>query len=125
MNRNRREFKFLIYVLAFVAIFQFINHIVKKNSVENEEKYEKIMEHHNRVVAEIESEGEKISWIDEKFVEMEKRRKGPGEQGEPYYLTDPVEIKENEEWYKKEGFFVIVSDKISVDRAMPDFRPEK
>ena len=66
---------------------------------------------------------EEVSWEDVKFYEYEKRRRGPGEQGEPFNLTDPEEIKANEKKIKKEGFYVLVSDKISVDRAMPDYRP--
>lgn len=66
----------------------------------------------------------KISWEDEELIEYEKSRIGPGEQAEPVTLTDPREIEENEEWNAKEGFYVIVSDKISVDRALPDWRPE-
>lgn len=68
--------------------------------------------------------GEKISWEDKKFVAYEERRRGPGEQGKFFNLSDPKDIQENENWHRKEGFFVIVSDKMSVDRSLPEQRPE-
>lgn len=66
---------------------------------------------------------ERISYENKKFIEYEKHRKGPGENGIKAELTDPEEIKKNEEWLRKEGFSVIVSDKISLDRALVDWRP--
>jgi hypothetical protein len=65
---------------------------------------------------------ERKDWHDYKFIEYEKNRIGPGEQGKPYKLTDPKDIKLNEELFKVEGFYVIVSDKISVNRSVPDSR---
>lgn len=65
---------------------------------------------------------EKKDWHDWKFIEYEASRTGPGEQGRPYELTDPKEIELNEKLFKVEGNFVIVSDKISVNRSVPDTR---
>jgi len=67
---------------------------------------------------------ERISWEDEELIRYEENREGPGEQGEPHYLTKKKDIKMNREWYKKEGFYVIVSDQIALDRSLPDVRPE-
>jgi len=66
---------------------------------------------------------EKVDWENTSFIEYEASRVGPGEQGKPYKLTDPEEIKQNEEYFKKEGFYILVSDKISQQRALPDHRP--
>lgn len=71
------------------------------------------------------SEDEKKDWHDWKFIEYEKSREGPGEQGKSYVLTDPKEIELNEKLFKVEGLYVVVSDKISVNRSIPDYRPEK
>lgn len=64
-------------------------------------------------------------WHDWKFIEYEKTREGPGEQGKEYKLTDPDEIARNEKIYKENGLYGLVSDKISVNRSIPDMRPEK
>ena len=61
-------------------------------------------------------------WHDWKFIEYEKSREGPGEQGKPYVLTDPDDIKLNQKLFNIEGLYVVVSDKISVNRSVPDTR---
>lgn len=65
---------------------------------------------------------EKKDWHDWKFIEYEKNRKGPGEQGKPFKLTDPEDIELNNQLFEVEGLYVIVSDKISVNRSVPDTR---
>lgn len=66
----------------------------------------------------------KISWENVTQIKMDAKRVGPGEQGLPYTLTDPEDIKENEKLFKVEGFYVVASNRISVERALPDKRPE-
>jgi hypothetical protein len=70
------------------------------------------------------SESEKINWELKAFIDYEATRTGPGEQGEPFQLVDPEEITHNTKLSIREGFYVLVSDKISVDRALPDMRPK-
>lgn len=65
---------------------------------------------------------DRVDWHDYKFIKYEKSRVGPGEQGKPYKLTHPDDIKLNDELFKTEGFYVIVSDTISVNRSVPDTR---
>lgn len=65
---------------------------------------------------------ERKDWHDWQFIEYEKSRVGPGEQGKPYYLTDPKDIELNDKLYKVEGLNALVSDKISVNRSLPDTR---
>lgn len=72
-----------------------------------------------------ESKLEKKDWHDYEFIEYEKSREGPGEQGKPFILTDPKDIELNDKLSKIEGLYAVVSDKISVNRSIPDFRPEK
>jgi polypeptide N-acetylgalactosaminyltransferase len=59
------------------------------------------------------------NWNDFERIAYESTRVGPGERGEPVYLTDPVEIRLNDELYKQTGFSVLVSNKISVNRSLP------
>jgi hypothetical protein len=61
-------------------------------------------------------------WHDWKFIEYEKSRDGPGEQGKPFELSDSADIALNKKLFQVEGLFVIVSDKISVNRSVPDTR---
>lgn len=65
----------------------------------------------------------KRSWEDWGFINYEKTRVGPGELGKPVVVLDPEEIKKNEEWERKEGFWVEVSNQISLSRSLPDYRP--
>jgi polypeptide N-acetylgalactosaminyltransferase len=62
-------------------------------------------------------------WHDYKFIVSELRRKGPGEQGQPVKLTDPTEIKLNQKFYNQTGVSVLVSDNLSVNRSIQDYRP--
>lgn len=58
-------------------------------------------------------------WFDEKLLDQDSRRAGPGEQGKEVILTDELEIARNDELYQKTGFSVVVSDKISLKRSLP------
>lgn len=68
---------------------------------------------------------ERKDWHDWEFIKYEKSREGPGEQGRPFSLNDTEEIETNEKLFKREGLFVIVSDKISVNRSVPDTRMQQ
>ena len=48
-------------------------------------------------------------------------RTGPGEYGKAVNL-DPAETDKYEQSYKEYGFNMIISDRISLDRAVPDIR---
>lgn len=64
----------------------------------------------------------KIDWHDYEFIAYEKSRTGPGEQGAPIVLTDPIEIEENEKGYKLEGIYTVVNNKIDNQRSLLDPR---
>lgn len=68
---------------------------------------------------------EKIDWHDWKFVEYEITRHGPGEQGEGVRLRTAKEIMQNRRIANFQGLSAIISDKISVNRSVPDTRHEK
>lgn len=61
-------------------------------------------------------------WHDYEFINYETSRRGPGENGTAVFLTDPREIELDRELYKIEGLSVVVCDKISVNRSLPDVR---
>lgn len=66
-------------------------------------------------------DNEKIDWHDYGQIKRDLKRTGRGEQGKPEYLSD----KENQEYdalYKVNGFNAALSDKIAIDRAVPDIR---
>lgn len=65
---------------------------------------------------------ERKDYHDYEFMRLEAMREGPGEQGKRVILTDPEEIQRNKEIYKNFGVFGAVSDKISVNRSLPDLR---
>lgn len=64
-------------------------------------------------------------WHDYEFIAYEASRVGPGENGSAVELTDPNEIKTNQRLFEIEGLHVVVSDKISVNRSLPDVRHDK
>lgn len=68
---------------------------------------------------------ERKDWHDWKLIEYEKTRGGLGEQGKPVTLTDKEEIALNEKMFEVEGLFVVVSEKISVNRSVLDTRNPK
>jgi hypothetical protein len=55
----------------------------------------------------------------------EARRKGPGEQGRGVVLRNYSEFVLDQKLEIEEGLHVLVSDKISVNRSVPDTRPRQ
>lgn len=114
---TRKFFKLCGILIVFLAIFNLVYIYTVRSRIEQvvstvvkSEKFSKI--------------DQKVSWEDLDFIFYERTRVGPGEHGEKVDVTDPEELKKNDEWVKKEGFFVEVSNKISVTRSLPDRRPE-
>jgi len=67
------------------------------------------------------TENVKIDWHDHKLIEAEAQQKGIGEQGKPAFL--PVEDNDKkEELYKVNGFNGLLSDRIALNRSLPDIR---
>lgn len=121
--------KLRILVIALLC-FAIINIVIRLHN--NTEVHEAVKKHWNRMSLshlipahpdERQPDG-KIDWEDHDFVHYELTRIGLGEQGQAVTITDPDEIKLNEDWLKKEGFYVNVSNKISVTRSLGDLRPE-
>ncbi|XP_012262672.2 N-acetylgalactosaminyltransferase 6 [Athalia rosae] len=68
-----------------------------------------------------ETDDEKIDWHDYRQISQDSRRKGLGEQGVPAFLS-PTEDAVKASLYKVNGFNAALSDKISVNRSVPDIR---
>lgn len=47
---------------------------------------------------------------------------GPGEQGRPYPMSDSERV---DQAYRENGFNIYVSDRISLNRSLPDIRHPK
>lgn len=69
--------------------------------------------------------GLKVDWHNRTLIQLEKRRHGPGEHGLAYTLEDSEDIERNNVLKKDTGYFSVVSDKISVNRSIPDIRHEE
>lgn len=66
----------------------------------------------------------RIDWHDEERQRAEEARTGMGEGGRAETL--PVELNdEKDRMYRKNGFNALLSDKISVNRSVPDIRHRK
>lgn len=55
----------------------------------------------------------RISWeADRDTMEKERLRTGFGERGEAAFLTDPLDIIQNEKLFKEHGMSLLISDKM-------------
>ncbi|XP_056649199.1 N-acetylgalactosaminyltransferase 6-like isoform X1 [Diorhabda sublineata] len=66
-------------------------------------------------------DNEKIDWHDYERIKRDASRTGRGEQGKAAYL-DNSETAQYDALYKVNGFNALLSDKIALDRAVPDIR---
>lgn len=66
----------------------------------------------------------RIDWNDYAYQNKEEARSGLGEKG--HAETLPVDLNdEKDRMYRKNGFNALLSDKISVNRSVPDIRHPK
>ena len=121
------HFKHLRAVIIFLIIFLVFIYTIKTHNkndepISNNTFYSKNKYHLIDIKYPALQNYERKDWHDYEFMKYEAAREGPGEQGVPYALTDPKDIQLNEELFKIEGLYAIVSDKISVNRSVPDVR---
>lgn len=64
----------------------------------------------------------KVDWHNWTHIAEEKSRKGPGEQGKAFRLSDPNDIARNNELNRVNGYWAVASDIISVNRSVADIR---
>ncbi|KAF3828236.1 hypothetical protein GH733_004933 [Mirounga leonina] len=68
-------------------------------------------------------DGQKLKdWHDKEAIRRDAQRVGNGEQGRPYPMTDAERV---DQAYRENGFNIYVSDKISLNRSVPDIRHPK
>ena len=118
-NRTLAFVSLLLFVFFYFALYNNIKNVNKPDELINSAlaPFEK-----NYTFA---TNYERKDWHDWPFIEYEKSREGPGEQGKPFHLSDLKEIDENQRLFNIEGLYPIVSDKISVNRSVPDTRHPK
>uniref|UniRef100_A0A3Q3H0J3 Polypeptide N-acetylgalactosaminyltransferase 10-like n=1 Tax=Labrus bergylta TaxID=56723 RepID=A0A3Q3H0J3_9LABR len=63
-----------------------------------------------------------IDWHDYEAIKKDSSRSGNGEQGKPFPLTDADRV---DQAYRENGFNIYVSDRISLNRSVPDIRHPK
>lgn len=66
-------------------------------------------------------ENKKIDWHDYETIKKEESRTGIGEHGKSETL-DPKENELKDKLYRQNGFNALLSDKISLNRSVPDIR---
>lgn len=70
---------------------------------------------------EFEDYNTKIDWHDYEAIKSDSLRKGVGEQGRPAHLT-ASDSRDYDRLYKVNGFNAALSDKIPLNRSLPDIR---
>lgn len=65
---------------------------------------------------------QKVDWHNQTHIQLEKGRRGPGEQGKKFKLTDPEDIKRNTMLMRVNGYYAVASDIISPNRSVNDIR---
>ncbi|KAG8438907.1 hypothetical protein GDO86_005192 [Hymenochirus boettgeri] len=62
---------------------------------------------------------EKRDWHNYELIRKDHERTGNGEQGKPFPMSDADRV---DQAYRENGFNIFVSDKISLNRSLPDIR---
>lgn len=107
-----------IFLILYILIFRFSE---KNSGIKKAPSYD--LSHIGIKKYPVARNYDRIDWNDYDFIAYEAKRIGPGENGSGVFLTDPKEIELNQKLEEQEGLFVFISDKISVNRSLPDTRP--
>lgn len=117
---------FGVTILITFVFFRTLNNLLPAESSDYSERRE---EHHPRTGAffggaQKNVNAKRIDWQDYAYQAREAARAGLGEMGRAETLA--VELNdEKERMYRKNGFNALLSDKISVNRSIPDIRHPK
>ncbi|CAO1392457.1 unnamed protein product, partial [Diamesa tonsa] len=120
---NHQPYQLLLTaaIVHLVINFASLNRIYLDGKSEKHKSENKLLVHRKDIYPVV-TNYEMMDWHDYEFMNYEASRRGPGENGTAVFLTDPSEIELDNELYKIEGLSVVVSDKISVNRSVPDVR---
>nr|XP_033502410.1 polypeptide N-acetylgalactosaminyltransferase 10-like [Epinephelus lanceolatus] len=76
-----------------------------------------------RKVAQVGLDGvRRVDWHDYEAMRRDAARSGNGEQGKPFPLTESDRV---DQAYRENGFNIYISDRISLNRSLPDIRHAK
>lgn len=127
IRRFRRKFLKFIFAIVLLAIFIYLKSKINLSNKSENLSYVNIknIKPINRNNYPAIKNFEKIDWHDLGFVNYEASRKGLGEHGIAVELTDSDDIKSNEQISDVEGLSGLISDRISVNRSLPDTRSER
>lgn len=106
--KRKTTFAFGLFVLIYI-IYSFITNTRRELS-----------QSYSTESAELKFAPKVRNWFNTHIRDIENNQTGPGEQGLDVVLTDPEEISLNDQLYQQTGFSVVVSDKISINRSLPD-----
>ncbi|CAO1427450.1 unnamed protein product [Diamesa serratosioi] len=115
---------FALVTTIFMINFKIINKFYQQNEVIQRQivSFNNKLVQANKNIYPVVTDYEKKDWHNYDFMNFEAKRVGPGENGTPYYLTDIEDINRNNEIFLEEGLYAVVSDKIALDRSLPDKR---
>lgn len=114
---------FLVAVVVMILLYRSLNSTLNLPT-----KKEKVVEHprHGAFFSGSPKNvhKKKIDWHDYEAIKRDSAREGVGERG----VAGLVPVEENdlkESMYRSNGFNALLSDKISVNRSIPDIRHKK
>lgn len=114
----------IIVTIIVTVNFEIINQFYQQNEVIQSQlvSYNNKLIQANQLIYPVVTNYEKKNWHNYDFINYEAQRVGPGENGTAYFLTDLEDIERNNELFKDEGLYAVVSDKIALNRSIPDRR---
>lgn len=107
----------LLFIIAFIIIFtKSVNHLPEQEKLIQHPRHGSFFGGRAKNL-----DRKKIDWHDYKLISIEQSRTGIGEQGKPGELDDELETAQKE-LFSQNGFNALLSDKISLNRSVPDIR---
>jgi len=112
-----------LFIILLVVLVLFYKNIFKANKIKLKGYYKNNKTEVKRKNLENDViNGVKIDWQDYKRLKRDSQRSGPGEQGKP---VPPTSSEQGKDAYIANGFNILVSDRISLNRSLPDIRNQR
>ena len=116
---RKRNFRLFVYISCLLLFLYFIRVFLRplndESGIENKSAGD------NNDVSDI-MRYRKLRF--EEYNSRKNNRVGPGEYGKPVVLTGE-EKEQADKLFTKEAFNIVVSDKVALDRSVPDTRDEE